>query len=119
MRRYLSLVPIRALLIAGALAFFGAATWLWLRPTQVTTAEVSAREISPVIQGVGTVEAKVIVPLAAKISGRIVVMSVDQGDTVQPGQILVQLEDSESSAEVERAMANLDRAKLAVYAQQA
>ena len=119
MKRYLSLVPIRALLIAGALAFFGAALWLWLRPLQVTTAEVSAREISPAIQGVETVEAKMVVQLAAKIAGRIVIMKVDQGDTVRSGQVLVQLEDSESSAGVERAVANLDRAKLAVHAQQA
>ena len=119
MKRFLSLIPTRALLIAGGLAFFAAATWLWLRPTQVTMAEVSVREISPVIQGVGTVEAKMVVQLAAKIAGRIVMMKVDQGDTVRSGQILVQLEDSESSAEVERAVANLDRAKLAVHAQQA
>jgi HlyD family secretion protein len=119
MKRYLSLVPFRALLIAGALAFFGAALWFWLRPLQVMTDEVSAREISPVIQGVGTVEAKMVVQLAAKITGRIVVMKVDQGDPVRSGQILVQLEDSESSAEVERAGANLERAKLAVHAQQA
>ena len=112
MKRFLSLIPIRALLIAGGLAFFAAATWLWLRPIQVTTAEVSVREISPVIQGVGTVEAKMVVQLASKIAGRIVMMKVDQGDTVRSGQILVQLEDSESSAEVERAVANLDRAKL-------
>ena len=32
MRRFLSLIPSKALLIAGALAFFGAAVWLWLRP---------------------------------------------------------------------------------------
>jgi HlyD family secretion protein len=118
MQRHLSMVH-KTLLIAGALAFFGASSWLWLRPTQVTTTEVSAREISPAIQGVGTVEAKVVVQLAAKIPGRIVIMKVDQGDTVQSGQILVQLENSESSAEVERAVANLDRAKLAVYGQQA
>ena len=119
MRRYLSLVPQKALLIAVTLAFFGSALWFWLRPLQVMTDEVSAREISPVIQGVGTVEAKMVVQLAAKIAGRIVIMKVDQGDTVQLGQILAQLEDSESSAEVERAEANLERAKLAVHAQQA
>ena len=119
MKRILSLVPIKALLIAGGVAIVAAIAWLWLRPTQVTTAEVSARAISPVIQGVGTVEAKVVVQLAAKIAGRIVLMNVDQGDTVRAGQILVQLENSESSAEVERAVANFDRAKLAVQAQQA
>jgi len=118
-KRFLSLIPIRTLLIAGGLAFFAAATWLWLRPTQVTMAKVGVREIRPVIQGVGTVEAKIVVQLASKIAGRIVMVKVDQGDAVRMGQILVQLEDSESNAEVERAMANLDRAKLAMHAQQA
>ena len=79
MRRYLGLVPQKALLIAVTLAFFGTALWFWLRPLQVMTAEVSAREISPVIQGVGTVEAKMVVQLAAKIAGRVVIMKVDQG----------------------------------------
>lgn len=119
MKPILRLVPIKRLLIVGGLAVAAATMWLWLRPTQVTTAEVGAREIRPVIQGVGTVEAKIVVQLAAKIAGRIVLMKVDQGDTVRLGQILVQLEDSESSAEVERAVANFDRAKLAVLAQQA
>ena len=119
MKRFLSLTPVKAVLIAGGLAFFAAAIWLWLRPTQVTMAEVIVRDISPVVQGVGTVEAKMVVQLASKIAGRIVMMNVDQGDTVGLGQLLVQLEDSESSAEVERALANLDRAKLAVHTQQA
>jgi HlyD family secretion protein len=119
MKAFLRLVSIKRLLFVGGLAIAAATMWLWLRPTQVTTAEVGLREIRPVIQGVGTVEAKIVVQLAAKIAGRIVVMKVDQGDTVRSGQILVQLEDSESNAEVERAVANLDRAKLAVQAQQA
>jgi HlyD family secretion protein len=119
MQRHLNLNLHRAFLLAGFLVLLGGAVWLWLRPAQVVTAEVTVREISPAIRGVGTVEAKVVVQLAAKITGRIVVMNVDQGDTVRPGQVLVQLENSESSAEVERAMANLDRAKLTVHAQQA
>jgi len=109
----------RAMLIVGSLALFGGGLWFLLRPARVTTAEVQVRRMAPAIQGVGTVEAKVVVQLAAKIAGRIVSMSVDQGDTVRAGQVLVQLENAESSAEVERAAANLDRAKLAVAAQQA
>jgi HlyD family secretion protein len=119
MQRRLNLNLSRTLLMLGSLALLGGAVWLWLRPVQVATAEVTVREISPSIRGVGTVEAKVVVQLATKITGRIVIMNVDQGDTVHPGQVLVQLENSESSAEVERAMANLDRAKLTVHAQQA
>ncbi|HEY2988150.1 MAG TPA: efflux RND transporter periplasmic adaptor subunit [Candidatus Binatia bacterium] len=109
----------KALFGVGALALVAGALWFWLRPAAVTTAQVTAREIRPAIQGVGTVEAKVVVQLAAKIPGRIVVMSVDHGDVVRAGQTLVQLENSESRAEVERAQANLDRAKLAVRAQEA
>lgn len=117
--RFLKMNFRRALPVAAVLAFIAGAVWFWLRPAAVTTAQVTAREIRPAIQGVGTVEAKVVVQLAAKISGRIVVMNVDHGDAVRPGQTLVQLENSESSAEVERAQANLDRAKLAVRAQEA
>ena len=107
------------MLIVGALGLLGGALWFLLRPAQVATAEVAVREIRAAIQGVGTVEAKVVLQLAAKITGRIVSMSVDQGDEVRMGEVLVQLENSEISAEVERAAANLDRAKLAVAAQQA
>lgn len=106
--------PIMAL--AGLAA---AALWLWLRPVQVTTAEVGVRELHSLVQGVGTVEAKIVIQLAAKITGRITKLYVDHGDTVRTGQTLVQLENSELSAEVERARAILDRAKLSVPAQEA
>ena len=119
MKRRLPAILINGLLIAVPLAFVAAALWFWLRPAQVTTAEVAVREIRPTVQGVGTVEAKIVVSLAAKITGRITRVSVDQGDVVRAGQVLVQLENSELSAEVERAAANLERAKLALPAQEA
>jgi multidrug efflux pump subunit AcrA (membrane-fusion protein) len=109
----------RSLVAGGMLALAGAALWFWLRPTQVSVAEVYMREISPAIQGVGTVESKVVVQLAAKIPGRIVAINVDQGDAVRRGQALIQLENSESNAEVDRAVANLERSKLGVTAQRA
>ena len=43
------------------------------------------REIALGIQGVGTVEAKVAVRIAAKITGRLVSVAVDQGDRMQVG----------------------------------
>ena len=45
MQRRLNLNLSKALLMLGSLALFGGAVWLWLRPTQVATAEVTAREI--------------------------------------------------------------------------
>ena len=104
--------------IAGVVVLLIAA-WLFLRPTPVMTAEVVVRQIRPAIQGVGTVEAKVVVQLAAKITGRIVSISVDQGDVVRTSQVLVRLENSELTAEVERAAANLERVKLGLLTQEA
>ncbi len=109
----------RIALIGGALALAVGAALLLLRPTPVSVAEVVVRDIAPAIQGVGTVEAKVVVQVAAKISGRVVAVLGDQGDTVRPGQVLAQLEDTELAAEVQRAEATLDRARLAIAAQDA
>jgi HlyD family secretion protein len=116
---YLNVGWRRVSLAAVALALCAAVLWLWLRPATVSTVQVSTREFSPAIHAVGTVEAKVIVQVAAKIAGRISKMQVDQGDIVRTGQVLVQMEDSESRAEVERAAANLERAKLGVHGQKA
>lgn len=109
----------RTIFIVSIVVLICAALWLWLRSPRVTTAEVEMREIRPAIQGVGTVEAKVVVQLAAKITGRVIEIAVDQGDTVRAGQPLIRLEESEANAEVQRAVADLEKAKLAVPAQQA
>ena len=93
--------------------------WSWLRPVQVSTAEVSVRDLTPMVQGIGTVEAKLVVAIAAKITGRITAMNVDQGDVVRARQELVRLENSELGAEVERAAANLERVKFTLLTQEA
>jgi HlyD family secretion protein len=119
MQRHVTRLLSRTILIGATLVLIGIALWFWLRPAQVTTAEVAMREISPAIQGVGTVEAKVVVQLASKIAGRVIAIEVDQGDTVRAGQTLIRLENSEAGADVEGAAAALERTKLAVPAQQA
>ncbi len=109
----------KALAVAALTGLVVAALWFWLRPVEVSTAEVSVRELHPMVQGVGTVEAKLVVALAAKITGRISAMNVDQGDVVRTSQLLVKLENSELTAEVERAAANLERVKLGLLTQEA
>lgn len=111
---------IKKAVFAGViLALVGGAVWFWLRPARVTTAAVAMRDISPAIRGVGTVEAKVVVLLAAKVPGRVTIIAADQGDTVRKGQTLIELENAEARAELERAGANFARAQLAVPAQEA
>ena len=110
----------KRLLLAGGLLAVGAGAVLFLiRPTPVTLAEVHFRDIVPAVQGVGTVEAKAVVQVGAKITGRVVSILADQGDTVKAGQILVQLEDTQHAAEVRQAGEVLQRASLAIAVQEA
>ncbi len=69
--------------------------------------------------GTGTLEAKVVVALSAKITGKVVEVLVDQGDTVTNGQVVARLEatDYENSvrvadAQVKQAQAELVKARL-------
>lgn len=119
MKRSLTRIISRTVLTGATLALIVGAVWFWLRPVQVTLAAVTTREISPAIQGVGTVEARVVVQLAARVTGRVIAIRADQSDRVRAGQLLIELENSEARAEVERASAGHEKARLAVPAQQA
>jgi len=101
----------KILLLAGAVLALGVGGAFFFLPPLVTVAEVSVQDIGPAVQGVGTVEAKVVVQIAAKITGRIVSLSVDQGDVVKTGQVLVRLDEAQLQAEVSRAEAALRAAE--------
>lgn len=109
---------IRAFLACGVLAGGVAGVFFLFRPPQVTVAAAAIREIAPAVQGVGTVEAKTVVRVSAKITGRLVAVLVDQGDTVRAGQLLARLDRAEQQAEVAQAEATVQRARLAVVAQE-
>jgi membrane fusion protein, multidrug efflux system len=51
------------------------------------------------------------VSLGANMLGRVISLAVDEGDLVQSGQLLVQLDDSDLQAQLQQARANLDLAK--------
>lgn len=94
-------------------------------PPKVETVRPEKRDLTARVYGNGTVEAKVVVPVSCKITGRIVALYADQGDLVKKGQLLARLENddfaqmvSQSGAVAERAgaqlrleAANLEKAK--------
>lgn len=90
------------LVAAGAVAAV-----VLLRPAAVTVVRITARDITPTVHGVGTVEAKIIVPVSSKITDRIVSVLVDQGDPITPGQVVARLDDTQIAAEVAQAEANV------------
>lgn len=104
-----------ALALAALLA---GGVWYTLQPIGVRVAPVAARDLSPRVHGVGTVEAKTVVQISSKITGRLTAVLVDHGDTVRPGQTVAQLENAEQQALVDQAEAGVRRAVLAVAVQE-
>ena len=100
-----SLVAGALLVVAGLVGFY------FFRPPAVTVGTVMSRDVAPVIQGVGTVEAKVVVNVSSKVTGRVVSVLVDQGDTIRAGQTLVRLDAAQFAADADRAEANVRSAE--------
>jgi len=109
-RRVIAAVALGALGVAGAILVF--------RPMQVVVTPAVRRDMALAIQGVGTVEAKVVVRIAAKITGRVVSVSVDQGDRVRAGQVLATLEHAEQQALIQQAAATVQRGHLGAAGQE-
>ena len=88
---------------------------------QLNFAPLTVQGVSPTrqtvvseVMGTGTLEARVSTTISPKIAGRIVEVLVDQGDTIEQGQVLVRLDDEELQQQVEIAQANLEAAKAAL-----
>ena len=86
-----------------------------LAPPRVPVVNLEKRDLTARVYGNGTVEAKVVVGISSKITGRIVELYVDQGDHVKAGQLLARLENDDlvqqqrqSEAAVSRSDANLN-----------
>ncbi len=74
-----------------------------LAGTEVRLEPVSRRDVVSVVQASGKVEAKTSVDISADITGRIVHLAVREGDIVQRGQFLLQIDPAQYQAAVARA----------------
>jgi HlyD family secretion protein len=75
--------------------------------SRVEVVHVEKRDLVAQVYGNGTVEAKVVVNIASKITGRIAEVGADQGDVVKRGQVLAKLDLSELQAQNRQAEASL------------
>jgi HlyD family secretion protein len=104
----LLLLGIAAVLALAAFAYvflFSSATTISVAAVRVESGPASAGE--SVLTASGYVVAHHKIAVGAKVMGRVAWIGVEKGDTVQAGQVLVRLEDSEFRAQVNQAKANL------------
>ena len=98
-KHFLALAGILALGLVLRLTIFG--------PAKVQVVHLVKRDLVAQVYGNGTVEAKVVVNIASKITGRIVEVGADQGDMVTRRQVLAKLDLSELQAQNRQAEASL------------
>lgn len=85
-------------------------------PITVTTATVSTLEVT--ITAMGDLESPEKPMIAAEIAGRILNLTVDEGDTVAEGQILAELDTEAYQIQLEQANAELPRLTALINNQQ-
>lgn len=77
----------------------------------VTVAPARVKDVVQTFEGVGNVESKLNVKIAAKVSGRISYLEVREGDRVQTGQVLARIDPTEIEATVRQKQAALAEAE--------
>lgn len=85
----------------------------------VQTGKVYTQDISSVVTASGQIKPKTIVNVGANAMGRIVRLFVREGDTVKKNQILAQLENVQSAADVAMTRATLESSQTDAVAAQA
>src|SRR5205809_1604011 len=98
-----------ALLALGYVFLFSPAKTISVAAVRVESG--SASQGDTVLSASGYVVAHHKIAVGAKVMGRVAWIGVEKGDTVQQGQVLVRLEDTEFRAQVNQAKANLAAAQ--------
>jgi RND family efflux transporter MFP subunit len=72
--------------------------WIFLRGVVVETVPVASGTVPVIVQGPGTVQARIPVTLSARITATVVELHADQGSAVRKGDLLAMLDDRELAA---------------------
>ncbi|HIE38022.1 MAG TPA: biotin/lipoyl-binding protein, partial [Anaerolineae bacterium] len=117
----LILIAVVVLIIAAAAVYFAANPAAW---RDLLVQLELAEPVLPGIAASGFIEAEEI-EVASEVGGRIVEVSVAEGEPVEPGQVLIRLDDTlvraqleVARAELEMAQAQLDRVRAGVRPEQ-
>ena len=106
-------------LAVGAAALLGVAGWIGYRQMNkgvitVQTATVGRRTLASVVTSSGEIKPLTYTNVMAEGFGKIIGVTVKEGDLVNKGDILLRLEDIQPAADVAAQSAGLDSAQAAV-----
>mgnify|MGYP000577926015 CR=1 FL=1 len=85
----------------------------------VQTEDVGRRTITQVVEATGKIQPQTQVKINAEVSGEIIELPVEEGDSVQKGQLLVRIKPDIYEAQRDQSIANLNRAKAMLVQRQA
>ncbi|MHC1745990.1 MAG: efflux RND transporter periplasmic adaptor subunit [Negativicutes bacterium] len=106
------------------LAVIGGVVWFLftkgpLGPTKVTVAKAYKENLKPNVFGIGTVEARLSYAVGPTQAGRVLTVHVDQGDRVQPGQVLGEIDPVDIDHRLQSASAAIAKAQNAIAVNEA
>jgi len=83
-------------------------------PQKVKIEKVQASPVEDTYEAMGTVRSKTISVLSSKVLGRIVSIPVREGDRVKAGQLLLEIDDREMKAQLQKSRAGLKETQYAL-----
>jgi HlyD family secretion protein len=86
---------------------------------EVRVEEVSTRDLVSTVTASGNIRPRRTVNISADVPGRIVELTVEEGERVEAGQVLLRIDPTQFQATVSRARAGLSQARAQVAQQQA
>ncbi len=105
------IIIIGLLLVVAGLIAFGAIRSQRPRGTKVETEKVEKRTIREMVSASGKVFPQTEVKISSDVSGEIVELFVEEGDSVVQGQLLAKIDPEVVKSQVERGDANLNSTK--------
>ncbi|MDX1566783.1 MAG: efflux RND transporter periplasmic adaptor subunit [Longimicrobiales bacterium] len=89
------------------------------QPVPVRLEEVTRRDLVATVTANGNIRARRSVDISSDVMGRVVELTVEEGDTAEAGEVLLRLDPSQYEAAVSRARASLSQAQAQAAQQQA
>ncbi len=81
-------------------------------PVPVETASVNTADVTDKLEAVGNVEAADAITVVSEIDAKVMSLPFIEGQYIEKGGLIAQLDDSQARAEVESAQATLDKTKI-------